>query len=640
MCRNWIKTKDQPSPATSLTAAAAGLCLLLLSPGCSVDPPQSEGRACIDDTACGPGTHCDLKTQKCVKDHSGNDDSGPRDVEGNPDLLKPDTREHDSFKAPDGGCPKGYTRCGNICANLLSDKLNCGKCKEQCPPSEADKCVNGMCICSGAGKVCGSGLDCVAGDCRCKKGGSCTGCCDGDTCRFVGSMQSVTKCGKGGEDCRICKTNQCASTACTMGTCTNTWQSGKSCNDGKPCSHTDTCSSTGLCAGTSYSCADNASCTKDACTGNTPPYQCNYTVSSGYCAIKSGSTTVCYTNGKAHPKDKCLKCDTAKSKTTWSPVSGCSTSATVSTMVKSHSFYMLRGVAVDSAGLIYVADTFRHCVKRINPTSSVVTTMGGSCGTKGFKNGTGSAALFNMPTGIDVDTKGNIFVADAGNHAIRKIAAGTGATSTLTGTGQSGYVNGSLSQAKFYNPCGLALDAYGNIYVGDTYNHRIRKITSTTVSFYAGSSVGFADGSVTTAKFYNPFHVAVGPSNRVFVADYSNNRVRMISAGTVSTIGGNGTKGYKDGGASSSQFAYPRGVAVSATGKVYVADYGNHRIRTIYAGTVGTLAGAGVSGYLDGAATTAKFGYPYGVAVHSSGKIYVADFNNSKLRLVTISGAP
>ena len=629
----WRNNFSAPTRRATLITSAC-LCLLALGAACSVEPPPSEGRPCSDDGACGPGTYCDLTVNKCVKKGTTHD-SGQQDVELKPDVLKPD-----SFKVPDGGCPKGYKKCGAVCANLLSDKLHCGKCNEQCPPSEADTCKNGKCICSGAGKVCGSGLDCVTGNCRCKKGGSCKGCCDGDTCRQIGTEQSVTRCGAGGEDCRACKTNQCATTACKLGVCTNTWQSGKVCNDGKPCSHTDKCSSSGLCAGTSYSCADNASCTKDNCTGNKPPYHCNYLISSGYCAIKSGSTTICYIAGKLHPKDKCLECDTTKSTTAWTLIKGCNTKATVSTVVSSHSFYMLRGVAVDAAGLIYVADTFNHCVKRINTSSKVVTTMGGKSGVKGLKDGTGSVALFNMPTGIAVDKNGNIFVADAGNHAIRKIAGKTGATSTIAGNGKFGSTNGSLATARFYNPSGIAVDASGNLYVGDTYNHRIRKITSTTVSTLAGGSVGFADGSLTSAKFYNPYGVAMGPNGRIFVADYGNHRIRLISSGKVTTVGGSGTKGYKDGGATSAMFSSPRGLWVSASNRIYVADYGNHRIRTIYAGTVSTLAGAGTSGYLDGAATAAKFGYPYDVAVHSSGKIYVADFNNSRLRLVTISGSP
>lgn len=619
-----------------LTAVAACLCLLCLA-ACSVDTPPAEGRPCSpENLACGPGYRCDVKAGKCVKDDNGQKDGGAGDKTIPPDVKKPD-----SYMATDAGCPKGMTRCGKVCADLQSDKLHCGTCDQACSTAEADSCVAGTCVCGKTGKVCGAGLDCVLGACTCKKGGRCKGCCDGTLCRTVDTMQSLTKCGKGGDSCRACKTSSCAITSCKLGGCLNTWQPGKSCNDGKPCTYTDTCSSTGTCTGTSYKCDDNATCTTDNCTGNTPPYQCNYKVSTGYCAILSGSSTVCYKSGAIHPKDNCLYCSPSTSQTTWSKKSGCTTTATVSTMLKTHTFSGPRGVAVDSAGLIYVSDTNNHVVKRINPTTFTVSYMAGKTGTSGFTNGTGSAALFKYPTGIAVDSMGNIYVADSGNHAIRMISGKTGATSTVAGNGSIGSTDGTLSVARFYNPNGVAVDSYGNIYVADTYNHKIRKITSKAVSTYAGSgSTGYADGALLSAKFYNPYDVA-DYKGRLFVADRSNHRIRLITNLKVSTVAGSGTKGFKDGSGTAALFYYPRGLIVSnSTGRVYVADTYNNRIRSIYGSTVTTLAGTGISGKQDGAATSATFYHPSDVAIHSSGKIYVADYNNSKLRLITISGVP
>lgn len=615
---------------------------LAVAPGCSVEAPNPEGRACDTDDDCGPGTRCDTAQNKCVKTGNGTPPDGAPDIQGQPDQRQPDQRQPDSYKVPPGGCPSGYTKCGLVCAMLSSDKRHCGKCGNPCPPSSTDSCVNGKCVCGSASSAtaCGSGQDCKAGACKCVKGGRCTGCCDGNSCLQVGSAQSLSKCGKGGDACRVCKTSQCALTSCSAGDCKQSYKTASFCNDGVPCTHTDLCSSSGVCAGTKYSCGDNATCTTDTCTGNKPPYHCNYKVSSGHCAIKSGSTTICYKHGTKHPKDSCLQCDTTNSSTVWTKISGCSTTATVTTLMSKLTLKNPRGVAVDKAGLVYIADTNNHTILRINTATSVTTWMGGKSGTAGFSDGTGSAALFNSPSGIAVDSAGNIFVADSGNHAIRRISAGSGATSTLAGTGKSGSTNGSTKVAQFYNPCGVAVDASGNIYVGDTYTHRIRLLTKTTVSTYAGSTVGFADGTLTTAKFKYPYHVALGPNGRLFVADYGNNRIRMISGTKVSTLAGNGSQGHKDGSASSAMFYMPRGVAVGSSGKVYVGDYSNHRVRVISYGTVSTLAGVGTYGTVDGSALTAKFHTPHGVAVHSSGKIYVVDYGSSRLRLISISGTP
>ena len=295
------------------------------------------------------------------------------------------------------------------------------------------------------------------------------------------------------------------------------------------------------------------------------------------------------------------------------------------------------GVAVDGAGNVYVADQANHRIRKIT-TSGVVSTLAGS-GTPGYTDGTGTSAKFSSPTGVAVDGAGNVYVADLSNHRIRKITA-LGVVSTLAGSGASGYTDGTGTSAKFSYPNGVAVDGAGNVYVADYFNHRIRKITTSgVVSTLAGSASGYADGTGTSAQFSYPTGVAVDGAGNVYVADYNNHRIRKITtSGVVSTLAGSGTPGYTDGTGTSAKFSSPTGVAVDGAGNVYVADYNNHRIRKITAsGVVSTLAGGGKAGYTDGTGTSAKFYYPIGVAVDGAGNVYVGDQYNHRIRKITLS---
>ena len=230
----------------------------------------------------------------------------------------------------------------------------------------------------------------------------------------------------------------------------------------------------------------------------------------------------------------------------------------------------------------------------------------------GYTDGTGTSAKFYNPTGVAVDGAGNVYVADLSNHRIRKITT-SGVVSTLAGSGTSGYTDGTGTSAKFSYPTGVAVDGAGNVYVADLFNHRIRKITTSgVVSTLAGSASGYADGTGTSAQFSYPTGVAVDGAGNVYVADYNNHRIRKITtSGVVSTLAGSGTPGYTDGTGTSAKFSSPTGVAVDGAGNVYVADYNNHRIRKITtSGVVSTLAGSGKAGYTDGTGTSAKFYYP------------------------------
>lgn len=259
----------------------------------------------------------------------------------------------------------------------------------------------------------------------------------------------------------------------------------------------------------------------------------------------------------------------------------------------------------------------------------------------GDANGTGTSAMFNSPGGIAMDASGNIYVADRGNHRIRKISP-AGVVSTLAGSGTAGFADGAGVAAQFNDPSGVAVDAAGNVYVSDTRNFRVRKITPTgQVSTFAGTGTyGYANGTATAATFTYLLGIAIDNSGNLYVTDQDMHSIRKITAGgVVSTLAGSGAKGFKDGTGTAAQFAFPTGLAADASGNVYVADRDNHRIRKITAaGVVTTLAGNGTADFADGTQANARFNMPVGVAVDANGNVLVADRNNFRIRKVTPAG--
>jgi sugar lactone lactonase YvrE len=267
--------------------------------------------------------------------------------------------------------------------------------------------------------------------------------------------------------------------------------------------------------------------------------------------------------------------------------------------------------------------------------SAVVTTLAGMPGIlgEGSADGTGAAAQFFEPTGVAVDpTTGNVYVADLDNDTIRMITPG-GVVTTLAGSpGQAGSADGTGAAAQFNGPSDVAVDAAGNVYVADTFNDTIRKITPAgVVTTLAGSpgQVGSTDGTGAAARFDKPIGVAVDAAGNVYVADTYNDTIRMITpAGVVTTlVGSPGQAGSADGTGPAARFDFPSGVAVDAAGNVYVGDTYNYTIRMITpGGVVTTLAGAaGHAGSTDGTGAAAQFFEPTGVAVDAAGNVYVAD---------------
>jgi sugar lactone lactonase YvrE len=299
----------------------------------------------------------------------------------------------------------------------------------------------------------------------------------------------------------------------------------------------------------------------------------------------------------------------------------------------------LTGVAVDRAGDVYVSDG--HAIRKIS-ADGTVTTIAGRVDEWGDRDGPGAGARFNNPQGLAADTAGNVYIADRDNHTIRKISP-DGVVSTLAGSaGSAGASDGKGPKARFFRPSGIAVDALGNVFVSDTRNFTIRKISpASVVSTLAGhpdpqgsNRAGSVNGPAAAARFSFPQGIAVDASGTIYVADFFSHAIRRISAvGMVTTWAGQSTPpamGSADGVGAAARFAYPIGLAIDKRGNLYVADTHSYTIRKIApSGAVTTLAGlADHSGNTDGAGARARFGALSALAVDGKGNVYVTDFAN------------
>lgn len=314
-------------------------------------------------------------------------------------------------------------------------------------------------------------------------------------------------------------------------------------------------------------------------------------------------------------------------------------------------FDLPQGIAVDSAGDLYVMDTNSSTLRKVVVSTRTVTTLAGSAGVSGSSDGTGTAARFSRPQGVAVDRTDTAYVVDSDNHALRKVVLASGAVTTLAGrAATNGSSDGTGEAARFSQPQSIAGDTAGSLYVADTLNSTIRKIVVATgaVSTLAGSAglTGSSNGNGTAARFFIPYGVAVDGAGNLYIADTSNHTIRklVLATGDVSTIAGSpGLIGNSDGVGGNARFYFPYGLAVDGTGNLFVADRNNHAIRAVAlaTGAVTTLAGrAGVSGNSDGNGSAARFNGPQAVAVDSAGSVYVADSGNHTIRkIVAATGA-
>jgi hypothetical protein len=301
-------------------------------------------------------------------------------------------------------------------------------------------------------------------------------------------------------------------------------------------------------------------------------------------------------------------------------------------------------VGKGSAGIVFwVADSGNDTIRYVND-QSVVSTVAGTAGTAGSSDGAWTAARFDQPSDIARAFDLGFVLTDTANHTVRWLK-GPGTTATLAGTaGAPGFADGAGTAARFNAPRGITMGA-GSYLVADTSNHAIRTVSSAgTAATLAGTAAvaGSADGSGGDARFASPSGVAFDPVGNVFVADTGNHTVRTVDAtGMVLTLAGTaGQPGSADGSQGAARFNSPYGIAVDAHGTAFVTDQGNHTVRTVTAaGLVGTLAGsAGSPGSADGAGADARFDHPAGIALGSDGTVYVADRDNDTIRAITAGG--
>jgi sugar lactone lactonase YvrE len=331
------------------------------------------------------------------------------------------------------------------------------------------------------------------------------------------------------------------------------------------------------------------------------------------------------------------------------------------------------GVLTLSDGTVLVADSRDHLIRKIS--AEQVTTYAGpdlviNLNAQGFPiggllNGKASESFFNEPAGLAVDAQGNVYAADASNHAVRKISA-SGQVTTLAGNGVLGNIDGAGAEARFNHPTDVAVAEDGTVYVADTLNHVIRKITAAgmVTTLNAASDRGievrpgeaaiagdFKDGNLKDAKFNEPSGLALDAKGNLYVSDTGNQRIRYIdfNDGVVSTVAGTGVaeKGalyaagdFADGDALKASFDFPKGITLTSEGGLLIADSLNHSIRYLLNGNVSTIAGTTVTGEANGIETKATLYNPSDVAVAKDGSIIVADAYNNKIRKITPYALP
>ena len=295
------------------------------------------------------------------------------------------------------------------------------------------------------------------------------------------------------------------------------------------------------------------------------------------------------------------------------------------------------GVAVDPAGSLYIADRVNMRIRKVS--NGLIATVAGN-GSFGFSgdNGPATSAALLAPQSVAVDPAGNLYIADAGR--IRKVS--NGVITTVAGNGVAGFGgdNGPATNAQLYTPGGVAVDSAGNLYIADTYNNRVRKVANGVITTVAGNgTAGLSgdNGPATSAELYRPAGVAVDSAGGLYIVDTNNSRIRRVSNGVITTVAGGGGEMGDNGPATSAQLS-PTGVAMDSAGNLYITDLSN-RVRKVSNGIITTVAGNGTAGFSgdNGLATSAELDQPNGVALDPTGNIYFADAINNRIRLLTPS---
>ena len=313
-------------------------------------------------------------------------------------------------------------------------------------------------------------------------------------------------------------------------------------------------------------------------------------------------------------------------------------------------------VEVDNSGDLYIVDERNFCIRKVDASTGVITTIAGT-GDEGYSGdgGPATSAQLLCPSDVAIDGPGNVYIADQNNSRIRKVDVSTGVITTIAGTGTYGYSGdgGPATSAQLYSPSGVAIDGSGNLYITDVQNNCIRKVDASTgvITTVAGTgTAGYSGdgGHATSAQFYDPEGIAVDGSGNLYIADRVNHRIRRVdvTTGIITTVAGTGSRGYSgDGGpATSAQLYFPIDVTVDLSGNLYIADLWNERIRKVdvSTGVITTVAGTGTSGYSGdgGPATSAQLYFPIGVTLDGSGNFYIADRENHRIRKISDTTPP
>ena len=302
------------------------------------------------------------------------------------------------------------------------------------------------------------------------------------------------------------------------------------------------------------------------------------------------------------------------------------------------------GVAIDSAGSVYAVELYSYRVSKVSG-GAISTVAGNGTPGSGGDNGPATSAQLYLADGAAADSGGNLYIADTGNNRIRKVA--NGVITTVAGNGTAGYGgdNGSATSAQLNEPNSIAVDPAGNLYIADANNSRIRKVANGVITTVAGNgTAGFSgdNGPATSAQLNAPLGVALDSSGNLYIADERNYRIRKVSGGVISTVAGSGTAGFSgdNGPATSAQLTAPGAIALDSAGALYIAD--NLRLRKVSGGVISTVAGNGTTGFSgdNGPATSAQFSEIPGVAVDSAGNVYIADASNNRIRILTPGTPP
>lgn len=307
------------------------------------------------------------------------------------------------------------------------------------------------------------------------------------------------------------------------------------------------------------------------------------------------------------------------------------------------------GLAFDSVGNLFIADAGNQLVRRVDARTGIITTVAGSYSATyrcsfGGDGGPADQAILCSPDFITFDRGDNLYIADTANNRIRRVDRGTHIITTVAGNGTAGFAGdgGPATSAQLNNPNGVHFDVFGNLYIADTANDRVRRVDRRTgiISTIAGNGGGGDGGPAVDAQLGLVFDLALDLEGNLFIADRGPNSVRRVDhrTGIITTVAGNGTQGFSgDGGpATEAELNGPTGLALDLLGNLYIADESNSRVRRVdhRTGIITTIAGTGVSGFNgDGPAATAELNSALALAVHQN-KLYLSDIGNQRVRRI------